>query len=106
LTGTYEALPKGALIPRRRELEVRIGPPVTLDQLRARAAGLARSESYRAATQLAEESMRALKDGRVLPPPPPAGGGSGAAAPPGKSARGGGHKRSAKMKSRGGGGES
>ncbi|MCA3011592.1 MAG: 1-acyl-sn-glycerol-3-phosphate acyltransferase, partial [Myxococcaceae bacterium] len=66
LKGTHDALPKGAWWPKFERLEVRIGPPLLIDDLRARTRGLAKSESYRLATKLAEASVRALSEGRAL----------------------------------------
>nr|MCU0701295.1 1-acyl-sn-glycerol-3-phosphate acyltransferase [Myxococcaceae bacterium] len=68
LKGTHDALPKGAWWPKFEALEVRIGPPILIDDLRAKAKGLAKSESYRLATKMAEESVRALSQGRALRP--------------------------------------
>ncbi|HVI93455.1 MAG TPA: AMP-binding protein, partial [Anaeromyxobacter sp.] len=45
--GTFEALPPGATLPKRADLEVRFGRPIAVAELRARVASLARSESYR-----------------------------------------------------------
>jgi long-chain acyl-CoA synthetase len=66
LKGTYEALPKGTLFPKSRELEAHIGPALTYEMLRAKTQGMARSESYRYATRLAEDAVKALSTGRVL----------------------------------------
>jgi long-chain acyl-CoA synthetase len=66
LSGTYEALPKGAWWPRFRKLGVHIGPPLLIEELRARAKGLAKSESYRLVTKMAEASVRALSVGKTL----------------------------------------
>jgi long-chain acyl-CoA synthetase len=68
LKGTYDALPKGSWWPKFDQLEVRIGPPILIDELRSRVKGLAKSESYRIATRLAEESVRALSEGRTVRP--------------------------------------
>ena len=68
LKGTWDALPKGAWWPKQSDLEVRIGPPLLIDVLREKVKGLARSESYRIVTRMAEESVRALKEGRVVAP--------------------------------------
>lgn len=65
LKGTYDALPKGAWWPEFDDLEVRIGPPLKIGEIRQRVKGLARSESYRVATKMAEEAVRALKEGRT-----------------------------------------
>ncbi|MFZ5443826.1 MAG: AMP-binding protein [Myxococcota bacterium] len=66
LHGTYDALPKGAWWPKFEHLEVRIGPVLELGALREKVQGLAKSEGYRLVTRMAEESVRALKDGRTV----------------------------------------
>ena len=66
LKGAFEALPKGTLFPKSRDLEAHIGPALTYEMLRAKTQGMARSESYRYATRLAEDSIHALSAGRVL----------------------------------------
>lgn len=68
LKGTWDALPKGAWWPKLSDLEVRIGAPLEIDVLREKVKGLARSESYRIVTRMAEESVRALQEGRVVAP--------------------------------------
>jgi long-chain acyl-CoA synthetase len=65
LAGTYEALPKGKTLPRKKPLEVRFGPPLPVAELRRRTEGMSRSEAYRAATALMEEAVKALRDGRT-----------------------------------------
>ncbi|MGZ3457023.1 MAG: AMP-binding protein, partial [Archangium sp.] len=64
--GAFEALPKGRMVPKSRELEAHVGPALTYEMLRAKTQGMSRSESYRYATKLAEDSIRALAAGRVL----------------------------------------
>jgi len=64
--GTFEALPKGAILPRAKELSVRIGPLLERAQLRQNVRGLARSESYRQVARLAQEAVKALREGRVF----------------------------------------
>ncbi|OJH37785.1 AMP-binding protein [Cystobacter ferrugineus] len=66
IKGAYEALPKGRILPKSRELEGHIGPVLTHEMLRAKTHGMSRSESYRYATRLAEDAIRALAAGRVL----------------------------------------
>lgn len=68
LKGTYEALPKGSILPKGTDLEVRIGPALAYDDLKRRTEGMARSESYRSVTRLAEEAVRALRDGKLYVP--------------------------------------
>jgi len=66
LDGTFEALPKGTMFPKGKELKVRIGPPLMYSEMKKRTQGMARSESYRYVTRLAEESVKALREGKVL----------------------------------------
>ncbi len=66
LRGTYEALPKGAILLKRKDLEVSIGPVLSYRDLKARTQGMARSESYRHVAQLSEDAVKALRDRRVL----------------------------------------
>ncbi|ABS25420.1 AMP-binding protein [Anaeromyxobacter sp. Fw109-5] len=61
LAGTFDALPPGRNVPRAADLEVRFGPPIPVAELRGRVAGLARSEGYKAATQVIEDAVRALR---------------------------------------------
>jgi long-chain acyl-CoA synthetase len=73
LEGTWDALPKGAMFPRRKELKVRIGPALQVAHLRRQVTGKARSEGYRAVTAVVEQAVRALKDGKVADPGHPDG---------------------------------
>lgn len=68
LHGTFNALPKGAWWPKFEDLEVRIGPVLQLSMMRQKVAGLAKSEGYRLITRMAEESVRALSEGRTVRP--------------------------------------
>jgi long-chain acyl-CoA synthetase len=63
LAGTHEALPPGASVPKSAALEVRFGQPIAVAELRSRVGTLARSESYRVATQVIEDAVKALRDG-------------------------------------------
>jgi long-chain acyl-CoA synthetase len=66
LEGTYEALPKGAVIPKGKRLKVSIGPALPYGRLKDRTEGMARSESYREVARVVEAAVRALKGGEVL----------------------------------------
>jgi long-chain acyl-CoA synthetase len=66
LHGTHDALPKGSWWPKFEQLEVRIGPVLEIDKLKEKVKGLAKSEGYRLATKMAEESVRALREGRSV----------------------------------------
>lgn len=68
LHGTYDALPKGAWWPKFDDLEVRFGPVLEIGKMRERVKGMAKSDGYRLVTRMAEESVRALKDGRTVRP--------------------------------------
>jgi long-chain acyl-CoA synthetase len=89
LAGTFEAMPPGRNLPRRADLEVRFGQPIPVATLRTRTASLARSDAYKAATQVIEDAVKALREawraeirvakaGAPSPrPSPPRGGGEG-----------------------------
>jgi long-chain acyl-CoA synthetase len=64
--GAYEALPKGSMFPKTKELEVHVGPALEYASLKARVQGMARSEGYRYVTHIAEEAVRALRAGKVM----------------------------------------
>src|SRR5215831_10776837 len=64
--GTYDALPKGAVIPKGKKLKVSIGPALSYARLKDQTEGMARSESYREVARVAEAAVRALKGGEVL----------------------------------------
>jgi long-chain acyl-CoA synthetase len=66
IEGAYEALPKGAVLPKGRDLKVRIGPSLRIDQFREQATGLPRSEAYRLITSAVEDAVRALSEGKVV----------------------------------------
>jgi len=66
LEGTHDALPKGSIFPKGTKLAVRIGPALTYEEMRKQTKGMARSESYRHVTRLAEEAVKALRNRKVL----------------------------------------
>ena len=66
IQGAFEALPKGSMLPKQTEISVRIGPALGIGELRRRAQGLARSESYRLVTRIAEEAVKRLREGGVF----------------------------------------
>ncbi|PRP93593.1 AMP-binding protein [Enhygromyxa salina] len=68
LGGTHKALPKGVKvpIPRQRKVDVRIGPPLNLEQLEQRVAGMKRSDAYREVARLSHNAVAALRDGWQL----------------------------------------
>ena len=66
IEGAFQALPKGSMVPKQTDISVRIGPALGIAELRRRAQGLARSESYRLVTRIAEEAVKRLREGGVF----------------------------------------
>jgi long-chain acyl-CoA synthetase len=58
--GTRDALPPGRVVPRSAALEVVIGQPIRIDDLRRRTAGLPNGEAHKAATRIMEAEVRKL----------------------------------------------
>ncbi len=66
LGGTYEAMPRGAVVPMRRRINARIGMPLRVSDLRRLTAGKTPAEAAREVARLAREAVLALKEGGVL----------------------------------------
>jgi long-chain acyl-CoA synthetase len=66
IRGSFNALPKGSLLPKSKDLEVRIGPALRVQTMSAHVADMVRSEAYRWIARVAEEAVRQLEKGRVL----------------------------------------
>ncbi|MFO0741143.1 MAG: AMP-binding protein [Labilithrix sp.] len=66
LAGAYEAMPKGSKIPLKRDLEARIGPPITVADMRRLTAGLSSGDASREISKLAHRAVLALKAGTIL----------------------------------------
>ncbi len=66
LGGAHRALPKGATVPRARDLDARIGPPLKAEQLRKLTAGMTPSDAARAVASLTHQAVLALSKGRVF----------------------------------------
>lgn len=66
LDGTFEALPKGAVLPRGRDLKVRIGPPIEVGEVKRLTQGMKPAMAARHAARLAQRAVEALRDGEVL----------------------------------------
>lgn len=66
LAGAYEAMPKGAKIPLKRDLEARIGPPITVTDMRRLTKGLSAGDASREVSKLAHRAVLALKAGTIL----------------------------------------
>jgi len=63
ITGTYEALPKGAAVPRARGLGVTFGPFLSHDWLTELGAGLPAQEAWRLVAAVAQRVVENLRDG-------------------------------------------
>ncbi len=66
LGGTHASMPKGAPVPRKRELVARIGPPLCVADLRRLTEGMPPAEAAREVARIAREAVTALSDGHVL----------------------------------------
>ncbi len=64
--GTHLALPKHARLLRRRDVKVRIGPPLALSEFDRLTRGFTMAEKARAIAKLSEQAVRELSRGRVL----------------------------------------
>ncbi len=63
LAGTYEAMPRGSVLPQRKEIAAHIGPLISHQQLAAAASKVPRSEQNREATRVVERAVRRLAPG-------------------------------------------
>lgn len=66
IDGAYQAMPKGAWLPRKRGITVRIGPPLPIARLRELSTGLRPAEAARRVTALARTAVERLGEGGVL----------------------------------------
>jgi long-chain acyl-CoA synthetase len=64
--GTGDAMPKGARLPKQRELLARIGPVFTVDEMKRLTTGMKLSDASREVARLSREALLALKRGEVL----------------------------------------
>ena len=60
LEGTHDALPKGSIVPKNREIAALIGPLITYAELKRATDWMARSEAYREASRLVEVAVRRM----------------------------------------------
>jgi long-chain acyl-CoA synthetase len=63
VAGTFESMPKGAAIPRSRDLGVAFGPFLSIESLRALTHGLSQQESWRFIAALTQRIVENLRDG-------------------------------------------
>ncbi len=66
LGGTHAAMPKGSRLPTKREIVARIGPPLSVADMRRLTAGMTPQDAAREVGRLAREAVLALRDGKVL----------------------------------------
>jgi long-chain acyl-CoA synthetase len=66
LAGTREAMPKGGKIPLKRDIEARIGPPITVADMRRLTKGLSAADASREVAKLAHRAVVALKEKSIL----------------------------------------
>jgi long-chain acyl-CoA synthetase len=66
LGGTHESLPPGHIVPTKREIVARIGPPLEIRELRRLTEGMKPSVASRKVAELAQRAVIALKEGKVL----------------------------------------
>ncbi len=66
LGGTRDAMPKGSKIPIKRDLFARIGPPLTVTDMKRLTKGLSAADAAREVAKLARRAVDALKHGSVI----------------------------------------
>jgi long-chain acyl-CoA synthetase len=64
--GAFESMPKGAFVPRTRELAVRIGAPLPIATLRRKTEGLRRDEAARVIARIAQRAVESLREGAAF----------------------------------------
>jgi long-chain acyl-CoA synthetase len=63
MSGTYQSMPKGTLLPRRRPLEARIGPYLSPDKLLGLTESLGRRQQALRIVEAARSALCSLRDG-------------------------------------------
>jgi len=66
LGGTGASMPKGAMVPTKREVSARIGPPLTVAEMRRITAGMSAQDAAREVARVAHRAVSALRDGEVV----------------------------------------
>jgi long-chain acyl-CoA synthetase len=66
LGGTRDAMPKGSKIPMKRDLFARIGPPITVTDMKRLTRGLSPADAAREVAKLARRCVDALKRGELI----------------------------------------
>jgi long-chain acyl-CoA synthetase len=60
LDGTHDALPKGSVLPSKRDIGASIGPIIRCEELKRATEGMPKSDAYREASRLVELAVRKL----------------------------------------------
>jgi long-chain acyl-CoA synthetase len=66
ISGSYESYPKGATLPAKRDLTIRIGPPLDAGVIREKVKGLRPEEAAKAVALMAQRAVEALRDSKVF----------------------------------------
>ena len=66
LGGTFDAMPKGAIVPKKRDLKVRIGAPIRLREVLPWLQEYKLPQQARILTKLAQLCVAELQEGRIL----------------------------------------
>ncbi|MCP4503575.1 MAG: AMP-binding protein [Deltaproteobacteria bacterium] len=66
LFGAFDALPRGASLPKKRELRVHIGPVLSVDELKRLTRGESAVEQARRSAALSHRAVAALRDGELF----------------------------------------
>lgn len=66
LGGTFDSMKKGAVLPTKREIVARIGPPLQIKDLKRLTKGMSSSDAAREVAKLLRLAVVTLKDGKVL----------------------------------------
>jgi long-chain acyl-CoA synthetase len=66
LGGTYDALPRNAAVPRKRDVTAKIGPALRFEDIERLTRARGKVERVRLIAKLAQRAVEALRDGSVL----------------------------------------
>jgi long-chain acyl-CoA synthetase len=66
IDGAYDVLPKGSAIPKKRGIQVRIGPPISIEQMIKLTEGETPAKAARKVARLTHSAVDALRNGGVL----------------------------------------
>ncbi len=66
LGGTRDSMPKGSKVPMKRDLYARIGPPITVTDMKRLTKGLSSADAAREVAKLARRCVDALKNNQII----------------------------------------